>query len=137
MFNHQIQPYQVRPAPYRSPQGPTYEQKTHYPPNQMEYQSAYEYYAKPNQAPSWPDITQDPQQSQQVQQAQYQIPPYQQMQTSQSQEVQNLNFMNQFKNEDGQMDMDKVLSTVGQLANTVQQVSPVIKQVSSIIKAFR
>lgn len=46
-------------------------------------------------------------------------------------------FSHQFLNEQGQVDVNKMLTTVGQLAKTVQQVSPVIKQVNDIIQSFR
>lgn len=46
-------------------------------------------------------------------------------------------FTHQFLNENGQIDVNKMLTTVGQLAQTVQQVSPVIKQVNDIIQSFR
>ncbi|WP_188456853.1 YppG family protein [Virgibacillus oceani] len=39
-----------------------------------------------------------------------------------------------FQDKNGQMDLDKMFSTVGKLANTVQQVSPVVKQFGSIMK---
>ncbi|HLR67323.1 YppG family protein [Virgibacillus alimentarius] len=42
-----------------------------------------------------------------------------------------------FQDENGQVDFDKMFSTVGQLANTVQQVSPLIKQFGSLIKSFK
>lgn len=45
--------------------------------------------------------------------------------------------MQQFLNDNGQIDVEKMLKTIGQLADTVQQVSPVIKQVNDIIKSFR
>lgn len=45
--------------------------------------------------------------------------------------------LNQFQDESGQIDINKTLATVGQLANTVQQVTPVIKQFGSIIRYFR
>lgn len=47
------------------------------------------------------------------------------------------NIMQQFQDDEGQIDINKMLSTVGQLANTVQQVSPVIKQVGSLVNSFR
>lgn len=43
----------------------------------------------------------------------------------------------QFMNEDGQVDIQKMLQTVGQFADTVQQVSPVIKQLNELIRSFR
>ncbi|MGJ9459416.1 YppG family protein [Oceanobacillus sp. CF4.6] len=42
-----------------------------------------------------------------------------------------------FYNGNGQIDFDKVLSTVGQLANTYHQVSPIVKQFSTLVKTFR
>ncbi|HLS20543.1 MAG TPA: YppG family protein [Bacillota bacterium] len=45
--------------------------------------------------------------------------------------------LNQFQTDDGQIDINKTLATVGQLANTFQQVTPVIKQFGSIIRYFR
>lgn len=45
--------------------------------------------------------------------------------------------MQQFLTEDGQVDIQKMLKTIGQFADTVQQVSPVIKQINDLIKSFR
>ncbi|MYL46288.1 hypothetical protein GLV94_11605 [Virgibacillus halodenitrificans] len=45
--------------------------------------------------------------------------------------------LNYFQDNEGQMDLDKMLSTVGQLANTYHQVSPIVKQFGSFIKNFR
>lgn len=47
------------------------------------------------------------------------------------------NLLNQFQNNEGQIDVDKMLNTVGQLANTYHQVAPIIKQFGSLIKTFR
>ncbi|HLS06964.1 MAG TPA: YppG family protein [Bacillota bacterium] len=45
--------------------------------------------------------------------------------------------LNQFQDGEGQIDFNKMLATVGQLANTVQQVTPVIKQFGSFIGYLR
>lgn len=45
--------------------------------------------------------------------------------------------LSQFQNTNGQIDVDKMLTTVGQLANTYHQVAPIIKQFSSFMKTFR
>ena len=45
--------------------------------------------------------------------------------------------LQQFLNEDGQVDIQKMLQTIGQFADTVQQVSPVVKQINDIIRSFR
>lgn len=87
-------------------------------------QTPYEQFAKPQQPMFWDNSMQS-------------------MQTTNSNfdPKPNMNptngIMNYFQDEDGQMDFDKMLSTVGQLANTYHQVSPIVKQVGSIIKNFR
>ncbi|WP_102029353.1 YppG family protein [Salirhabdus sp. Marseille-P4669] len=43
----------------------------------------------------------------------------------------------QFQNSNGQIDFDKVFSTVGQIVNTVNQVQPLVKQFGSIMKGFK
>ncbi len=100
---------------------------THRPPHpeglQYEYyQTPFEQYAKPEQPMNWymPQNQFDNQF--------YQEPPQQNQQSS---------FVNPFQAENGQLDFNKIMSTVSQLANTVQQVSPVIKQVGAMIKTFR
>lgn len=45
--------------------------------------------------------------------------------------------MQQFLDENGQVDIQKMLKTVGQFADTVQQVSPVIKQLNDLVRSFR
>lgn len=44
--------------------------------------------------------------------------------------------MAQFQDENGQVDVNKMMTTVSQFAQTIQQVTPVVKQVSDLIKAF-
>lgn len=44
------------------------------------------------------------------------------------------NLMQYFQNDNGEMDLDKVLTTVGKLANTFQQISPVVKDMGAMIK---
>lgn len=56
---------------------------------------------------------------------------------SESERVASARIMQQFLDENGQVDIQKMLQTVGQLADTVQQVSPVIKQLNDLIRAFR
>lgn len=47
------------------------------------------------------------------------------------------NFIGYFKDANGQMDFDKIFSTVGQFTHTVKQVTPMFQQVGSLIKTFR
>lgn len=46
-------------------------------------------------------------------------------------------FLQQFLDENGQVDIQKMLTTIGQFADTVQQVSPVIKQLNDLVRNFR
>ncbi|WP_339229866.1 YppG family protein [Oceanobacillus sp. FSL K6-2867] len=45
--------------------------------------------------------------------------------------------MSYFQNGNGQLDFDKIISTVGQIASTYHQVSPIVQQFSSLIKNIR
>ena|SRR5690625_873405 len=45
--------------------------------------------------------------------------------------------LQQFLDENGQMDINKMLKTVGQVADTVQQVTPMIREINEVIKNFR
>lgn len=46
-------------------------------------------------------------------------------------------FIQQFLNKEGQLDIGKVLQTINQLADTVQQVAPVIKQMNDLLKTWK
>ncbi|WP_053217420.1 YppG family protein [Virgibacillus senegalensis] len=52
-------------------------------------------------------------------------------------QVQGGGFINYFQDKNGQMDIDKMLNTVGQMANTFQQMAPLFKGFSSFIKGIR
>ncbi|WP_138418981.1 YppG family protein [Aquibacillus sediminis] len=45
--------------------------------------------------------------------------------------------MSYFQDKDGQVDIDKMLNTVGQAAATFQQVSPLVKGLGSFMKGFK
>ncbi|RCW73041.1 YppG family protein [Saliterribacillus persicus] len=47
------------------------------------------------------------------------------------------NFITVFQDENGQIDIDKVLDTIGQLNATYQQISPVVKSFGNIIKGIK
>lgn len=83
----------------------------------------FDHFAKPTQPMHWP--TQEP------------FVPYSPRPPFIPPQPQSSSILSQFQTPSGDLDINKMLSTVGQLANTVQQVSPVIKQVGSIIKSFR
>lgn len=96
-------------------------------PSQQQFQQGtpFEYFTKPEQPNHWPmAIGQD---NPNFYPSQYPI----------NNQDQSPGFLTQFQDENGQMNFDKVLSTVSQLANTFQQVTPVIQQVSAMIKTFR
>lgn len=46
-------------------------------------------------------------------------------------------FVQQFLDEHGQVNIEKLLKTIGQLANTIQQVSPVFKQLNELVRNIR
>lgn len=107
-------------------------QSDYYQNEQVHQQSPFEYYAKPSQPESWPyAMSQQPNYSQ----FQQQDPNLYQQQAQQPSPPAGI--LAQFQTAEGQMDVQKMLSTVGQLANTVQQVSPVIKEIGAMIRVFR
>lgn len=140
--------YQMPPSPQfqQYPYEPY--QTTPYPssPDQSQInQNPFQQLAKPTQPTNWPDFMQQNQQSEpfmQQSQLNQQSEAYQQYQQSQNfypppNQQPRPNFMSQFQGNDGQLDFNKMLSTVGHLANTVQQVSPVIQQFGSLMKSFK
>jgi len=127
-FYHQQPMHEEHPYyEHHIPQPPYYSQQAYYPyppqgsvPHQK---TPFEQFAKPKQPMNWYPH----------QQQQYYPPPNKP--NHHAQQVNNLKAY--FQDSNGQVDFDKMFSTVGQLANTVQQVSPVIKQVGSLIKSFK
>ncbi|MFC7322052.1 YppG family protein [Halobacillus campisalis] len=47
------------------------------------------------------------------------------------------NVLAYFKDEQGQIDIDKMMSTTGQVVQTIQQVSPMVKGISTFVKGLR
>lgn len=125
----QYRPYHYRPIPPSDmyQQNP-YTQHPNYPYSQQNgptliQQTPYEQFAKPQQPLYWDQMqtmnaNPNPQYSQQGANP-------------------GSGFKAYFQDEDGQMDFDKMLSTVGQLANTYHQVSPIVKQFGSLIKNLK
>lgn len=79
------------------------------------FQSPYEQFAKPPQPNQW-----NPYYS-----LEQQFPQYGQMQGPKG-------FMHYFQDKNGQLDLDKMLSTMGQMANTANQFSPLVKSLGSL-----
>jgi len=108
-YNQEVSPF---------PHQPFYENSPHN--GQPVHQTPYEYFAKPQQ-PNWPDMTEQSQGNYANQ------PPMKPVNS----------FMSNFQNQDGKVDIDKMLGTVGQMANTYHQVSPIFKQFGTFLKGFR
>lgn len=142
--------YQMPPPPQsfqQYPYGP-YQSPYQAQPDQSQLnQNPFQQLAKPTQPTHWPDVMQQNFQNHQGEPFMQQNQSNHQEDYQQYQQNQSFypppnyqprpNFMNQFQGSDGQLDFNKMLSTVGQLANTVQQVSPVIQQVGSLMKSFK
>lgn len=85
-------------------------------PNPAYFQTPFHYFSKPKQPDNWFDL----------------------MHTNAPSPQHKPNgLFAYFQDKDGQVDLDKMFSTVGQFANTIQQISPVVKQFGSMIKNFK
>lgn len=80
-------------------------------------QPPFDYFAKPAQPTNWPVVPGS-------------------VNNASSQSKSN-GFLTYFQDKDGQMDLNKMLSTAGQFANTFQQITPLMKQVGSLMKNFK
>ncbi|MDY0410442.1 hypothetical protein ACFFIS_16345 [Virgibacillus soli] len=113
------------------------------------YVTPFEQFSKPKLPENWHESTMNMQQDtpqpmfgqqQNMQQQNMQQQNMQQQtiehQTPQQQNMQMQSSNEMYPNQKGQFDLDKVLTTVGQLANTYHQVSPIVKQVGSLLKTF-
>ncbi|MRH43639.1 hypothetical protein GH741_13255 [Aquibacillus halophilus] len=91
--------------------------------------SPYHYFAKPLQPIEQP-----------VQQAQHWNTNYQPVPNAPKQPLNQpptKGLISYFQDSNGQVDIDKMLNTVGQMANTYHQVSPIVKGIGSFVKGFR
>lgn len=80
----------------------------------------FDYYAKPAQPTNWPGIPNPGNNA---------APPPKSNGSN--------GFLTYFQDKDGQVDLDKMLSTAGKFANTFQQIAPLVKQFSSFLKSLR
>ncbi|WP_161493911.1 YppG family protein [Virgibacillus necropolis] len=104
-----------------NPKRPQYHKQQWQQPTIPPYNpTPYQVYAKPKQPTNWHTFSQP----NQNQYATFNQPPPS-------------NVLNYFQNKKGEVDFDKMLSTVGQVANTFQQITPMVKQVGSIMKSFK
>ncbi|HLR62951.1 MAG TPA: YppG family protein [Lentibacillus sp.] len=81
--------------------------------NALYYPTAFDMYAKPKQPLNW--LTKSYSEAPSPHQPKPNNPLY------------------YFQDHNGELDLDKILSTAGQVADTVQQISPMIKQAGNII----
>ncbi|MGY0693668.1 YppG family protein [Virgibacillus sp. FSP13] len=88
-------------------------------PNPAFFQSPFDQFAKPKQPNNWHAVME----------SQTSNNPYPPPKSN--------GLFTYFQDKNGQVDLDKMFSTVGQFANTVQQISPVVKQVGSIMKNMK
>lgn len=63
--------------------------------------------------------------------------PYPYYDKSFSQSSNSHNLLYYFQDTNGEMDLDKIFSTAGQVADTIKQVSPMVKQVGDFMNHFR
>ncbi|GGM34271.1 hypothetical protein GCM10011351_20310 [Paraliobacillus quinghaiensis] len=110
-YNEPVNPYQMAQQ-----QQNTYPPLANLqPPQQTHNIPPYQYFAKPAQpSDGYPESTMNGSYGQQAK-----------------------GFINYFQDKDGQIDLDKMLNTVGQVANTYQQVSPLIKGIGSFMKGIK
>lgn len=108
---HPYQPYQTMQQSHQTP--PTF---SHVPQQQQQTMPPYQYFAKPAQPNEW-------------------YPEANSFTDSYNQQTKG--FIHMFQDKDGQIDLDKMLNTVGQMANTYQQVSPIIKGIGSFMKGIK
>ncbi|WP_186576312.1 YppG family protein [Aquibacillus kalidii] len=102
-------------------QNPNQNQNQKFQPNSPQFQQTstpFQQLAKPQQPVNW-----------------YQ--PSQQGPPNQNWKQQPKGIMSYFQDKNGQMDIDKMLGTVGQMANTYHQVSPILKGLGSFVKRFK
>ncbi|WP_157967362.1 MULTISPECIES: YppG family protein [Paraliobacillus] len=111
-YNQPFQFYQTIQQQANYPSPTTYVQT----PQQPQNISPYQYFAKPAQPIEWYSESNS-------------------FTDTNSQQAKG--FMHMFQDKDGQMDLDKMLNTVGQMANTYQQVSPIIKGIGSFMKGIK
>lgn len=124
-MDYRQHPYQNQYHPYAQPpfQPPFYTAQQHYQiPLSQQPQSPFEQFAKPKQPHDWYSQTQNQQEQGNYQQSYGSYP---------------AGLMSQFQDQNGQLNLDKLLSTVSQIANTYHQVSPIIKQFGTFMKTFR
>ncbi|ASK61263.1 hypothetical protein CFK37_03245 [Virgibacillus phasianinus] len=113
--------YHQRPFNYNPNRPQHYNQQWHQPNIPPYNPTAYQYYAKPKQPGNWHSYAQ----------------PKQNFYGNVNQPPQVASMLNQFKDKNGDVDFDKMLSTVGQVANTFKQITPMVKQFGSIMKSLK
>jgi hypothetical protein len=113
-------PYQQYQQAYQDFQQPFHPTQQYFQPMYQQPKTPFEQFSKPKQPQDW----------------------YTNNQNLQGNFQQNQGYpqalkKSQFHDQNGQLNIDKVLTTVSQIANTYHQVSPIVKQFGSFMKIFR
>jgi hypothetical protein len=116
--NRQTDPYLFNPYPPE--QFSQWGEQQQAPPLQQPATTPYDYFKKPPLAPYWHAYAQPTNVYQPKQQAQL-----------------TKGLASYFQDKNGQMDINKMMSTVGQMATTVQQVSPIVKSLGSFLNILK
>ncbi|WP_077324377.1 YppG family protein [Virgibacillus siamensis] len=108
-FNHMNhdRPY-IQQSPFNKP----------VPKTKESFQTPFEYFSKPSQPINW-------------------HPGYKHGSHNFNTGIEGNDLFHYFQEKKGEVDLDKMLSTIGQVANTVQQVSPVVKQLGALMKQIK
>lgn len=109
-----------RPFNYHAARPQYHGQQWQHPTKPPTNPTPYQYYAKPQQPANWLNYAQ---------------PNFNGYAAPNQKQASGL--LNYFQDENGQMDFNKMMSTVGQVSNTVKQISPMVKQFSTIMKSFK
>lgn len=101
------------------PQGQYYHYANSFSQHYNPYQTPYTQFAKPKQPVDWFQS----------------IPEYAELPPPTNAKPKG--FLSFFQDDKGNLDLDKMLTTVGKAADTFQQLSPLVQQMGSIMKNFR
>lgn len=121
---------QTQQNPFQQPDQAMMNQTPLHQQQNMMNQSPFQQFAKPKQPADWFNEMFQNQANQQQANANPNMNPN-------GNPNPNPGIISQFQDENGQISLDKMLNTVGQMANTYHQVQPIVKQFGSLINMFR
>ncbi|WP_174615739.1 YppG family protein [Virgibacillus ihumii] len=97
----------IRQSPFNKP----------VPQRKETFQTPFEYFSKPSQPLNWHPANKTGGQSRAA--------------------TERNELFHYFETKKEEVDLDKLVSAIGQVSNTVQQVSPVVKQIGALMKQFK